>query len=456
VISSLNVGLTGLFAAQRGLDVTAHNLANVNTPGYSRQRVEQSAATPNTGLVPMLGPGSYGRGVTITGVRQLRDALIETRILDAGSDQGAANVAVDAMQAAQSVVGDLDQGLGTDLSAFWSAWDELSRNPAQLASRATVLDAGRQLAGTLRDAMSSLDAIGADAASQLTSRIATANDLADRVAQLNGSIQTVIAQGGQPNDLYDQRSAAVSQLSQLVGATTRPGEGGSIDVVVAGGVLVSGTTPTHLTTAGSPPQVRWADTGQPVAVRGAAGALEDLAGNGLDEIRAQLDAIATGLRDAVNELHTAGSDLNGDAGQDFFTGAGAADLDVNVDLTAANVAASQSGASTDGNQAVAIAALRTSTIVSTPDGDATATNAVANLVADVGRRATAADRAASTAQSTADALEQRRSETSGVSVDEELTNLLRYQRAYEAAARVITTADQMLDTLVNRVGIVGR
>ena len=91
MISSLNVGLTGLFAAQRGLEVTSHNIANVNTPGYSRQRVEQTSATPNTGLIPVLGPGSYGRGVTITGVRQMRDALIESRILDANSDSGAAN-----------------------------------------------------------------------------------------------------------------------------------------------------------------------------------------------------------------------------------------------------------------------------------------------------------------------------------------------------------------------------
>jgi flagellar hook-associated protein 1 FlgK len=100
--------------------------------------------------------------------------------------------------------------------------------------------------------------------------------------------------------------------------------------------------------------------------------------------------------------------------------------------------------------------LRTQPIVAAGSGATSATDAVANLVADVGRRATAATRAASTAGATLDALEQRRSETSGVSIDEELTNLLRFQRAYEAAARVITTADQMLDTLVNRVGIVGR
>jgi flagellar hook-associated protein 1 len=456
MISGLNVGLTGLFAAQRALDVTAHNIANVNTPGYSRQRVEQSAARPNTGLVPVLGPGAYGRGVQITAVRQLRDGLIESRILDAGSDQGAANVNVDAMKASQSIVGALDEGLGTDLSAFWSAWDELSRQPAQLASRETVLDAGRQLAGNLRDAVSSLDAIADDAGAQLISQVANANDLATRIASLNESIQEVVAQGGEPNDLYDQRTTAVNQLSQLVGATTRPGTGGAIDVLVSGGMLVAGSTTTKLAVSRTPPEVTWAATGQRATVHGAAGALEQIAGSGLDEVRAQLDAIAGGLRDAVNELHTAGTDLNGDAGIDFFTGDGAGDLSVNAELTASLVAASESGAPTDGNQALAIAALRSAAVVDAEGGATTATNAVANLVADGGRRTTAAERAASTAEATADALEQRRSETSGVSIDEELTNLLRYQRAYEAAARVITTADQMLDTLVNRVGIVGR
>jgi flagellar hook-associated protein 1 FlgK len=138
MISGLNVGLSGLFAAQRALDVTAHNIANVNTPGYSRQRVEQSAARPTTGAVPMLGPGAYGRGVSITGVRQMRDALVDARILDASSDQGAADVTVDATNAAQAVVGTLDEGLGTDLSAFWSAWDELSWRKAASPTTSTT------------------------------------------------------------------------------------------------------------------------------------------------------------------------------------------------------------------------------------------------------------------------------------------------------------------------------
>jgi flagellar hook-associated protein 1 FlgK len=456
MISSLNVGLTGLFAAQRGLDVTAHNIANVNTPGYSRQRVEQSAATPNTGLVPMLGPGAYGRGVTVTAVRQMRDALIESRIVDANSDSGAASVDLDAMSAAQSIVGSLEEGLGSDLSAFWSAWDQLSRQPGQLANRDAVLDAGRRLAGTMRDAVTALDAIAVDASARLASDVASANDLARRIAGLNSSIQEVVAQGGQPNDLYDQRTAAVNELAKLVGATTRPGAGGTVDVLVAGGVLVGASGVTPLAVSGSPPAVVWEKTGQPAAVRGSAGALEDIAGPGLDGMRDQLDAIAVALRDGVNALHTAGYDLHGNAGAAFFTGSGAADIDVDGSLTAALVAASQSGAAADGNQAVAIAALRTQTIVTTGGGNVTTTDAIANLVADVGRRVNAAERASSTASATVDALEQRRSETSGVSVDEELTNLLRYQRAYEAAARVITTADQMLDTLVNRVGVVGR
>jgi flagellar hook-associated protein 1 FlgK len=456
MISGLNVGLTGLFAAQRGLDVTAHNLANVNTPGYTRQRVEQSAAVPTLGLVPVLGPGSYGRGVEVTAVRQMKDNLIESRILEANSDLGAAGVNIDAMSAAQSVVGSLEGGLGTDLSAFWSAWDELSRQPTQLANRDAVLDAGRQLSGTLRDAVAALDAIAVDASARLSSEVATANDLADRIAGLNRSIQEVVAQGGQPNDLYDQRTAAVNELAKIVGATTRPAAGGTIDVLVAGGVLVGSAGVTRLGVEGSPPSVTWASTGQPAAVRGSAGALEQIAGPGLDGIRDQLDAIATGLRDGVNALHGAGYDLDGNIGDDFFVGTGAADLDVNAALTARTVAASEGGEPADGNQAVAIATLRSAALVTTDGGDVSASDAIANLVGDVGRRVSAAERSSSTATATMDALAQRRSETSGVSVDEELTNLMRYQRAYEAAARVITTADQMLDTLVNRVGVVGR
>lgn len=456
MMQSLGIGVSGVSAAQRGIEVVSHNIANINTPGYSRQRIDQSAAIPSTGFRPV-GPGAYGVGVEVTGVRQLRDLMLDNGMRSALADQGANEELARAMGGIQNIVGSLEDGLGTDLTKLWSAFTDVGANPTAITARSAVLDAGARLAATLRNAATSVENLGTSSAARLRDSADQVNALATQVGSLNAQILDVITSGGTPNDFLDQRNVAVEQLAKLTGAEVRP-NGPVVDVIVGGTLLVAGVHTEHLSVDGSPPSVNI--DGSPVTPGGAMGQLASLATTGLDELRQRLDMIATGLRDAVNAVHTQGSDLDGAPGQDFFVGTSARDFEVNPDLTARGIAASASGSPGDGNNAIALADVRYEKIAGTlgdPDTPTlTASDAIADLISDIGRRSSSADRKLEATNALVSSLDGQRQETSGVSIDEEMTNLLKYQRAYEAAARIITAADEMLDTLINRVGIVGR
>ena len=456
MIQSLGIGNSGLAAAQRGIEVVSHNLANINTPGYSRQRVEQQSAFPTLGN-RSLGPGAYGNGVTVTGVSQLRDALLDSGMRSALGDQGMSDEVNKAMTSIQHITGTLQDGLSTDLSKFWSAWTDVAASPTSVTARSAAIDAGSQLARSIRSASTSIEALVSDSGLRMVQYANQATSLAQQVASLNASILEVSNAGGAPNDFIDQRNVAVEQLSKLTGAQVRA-NGAMIDVTVGGSILVSGVSAEAVTVVGSPPEMKV--NGGSVTPGGSIGGLQTLAGNGVDDVRQRLNLLANGLRNAMNTAHAAGTDLNGDAGIAFFTGSGAADFKVNDLLTPSMIAASAGGETGDANNALAIADLRYAKIVATPTTSAsltlTAGDAIADIVSQVGQKATSAQRSLDSSTALVTALTGQRSQASGVSMDEELSNLLQYQRAYQAAARVVTASDELLDTLINHVGLVGR
>ena len=457
MLRGLSIAASGLHAAQRGLDVTAHNIANANTVGYTRQQVVQVANTPNLGGVPLQGPGSFGNGTSVQQVRQLRDTLVDNARWSALADRGAAHHLAAATRDLESIVGPLDGGLSADLDSFFNAWNELNLHPDQVAPRGAVLDAAQKLAADLRHARVQIDTVSTRSTQQLGVDASEVNQLANEVARLNQVILEVTTGGGQPNDLLDQRSVAIDRLAELTGATIRR-DGDTVDVIVGGAILVSGARAGTIEIGGPPASATI--NGGSVELGGAMGAAVEVATTGLDDLRTRLDLLAVGLRDALNSAHAAGFDQDGAAGGPLFTGTGASSFAVDAGLTARKLAASSSGAGADGNNALVLSGLRNTAIIGTVNAPRVltvrATEALADLTAVVGVSASAADRTAQMVDSALAAADTRRDAISGVSIDEEMTELLRYQRAYEAAARVVTAMDDVLETLVNRLGLVGR
>jgi flagellar hook-associated protein 1 FlgK len=455
-MQTLGIGLSALAAAQRGIEVTSHNVANAATPGYTRQRVEQTAAYPTVGATPFRS-GAYGSGVEVTGVRRIRDDLLDGAMLDAAGQRGAAEEVARALAGVEDIAGSLEDGLAAGISQMWTAWTDLAGNPTSAAARSAAIGASARFAGGLRAASDRLDHAERDATSRMRQIADEVNGLAKEIADLNSAITQVVNSGGSPNDFLDKRQMAVERIVTLTGAQVRTTDS-AVDVTVGGVALVLSNLSAEVTVDEDPAGVRV--DGNTTTIGGALGALADVANAALAELRQRLDLLATGVRDAVNARHALGTDLDGNPGGAVFVGATAKELAVDPALTQRRVAASLSGATADGNNATAIAALATAQTVATPDAPAlksrTPAEAVADLVADIGRRVIVSQREAETTAAISQALEQRRQEVSGVSIDEEMTNLLRYQRAYEAAARVLTAADELLDLLVNRLGTAGR
>jgi flagellar hook-associated protein 1 FlgK len=320
-----------------------------------------------------------------------------------------------------------------------------------------VLDAAQKLAADIRHASTQIDSVAARSMQQLTIDVNEVNQLAREVGRLNQVILEVASSGGQANDLLDQRAIAVDRLAALTGATVRR-NGATVDVIAGGAILVSGSDASTVALSGPPPSVTIGGT--PANVKGAMGAAIEVATTGLDDLRTRLDLFAVGFRDAINNAHAAGFDQDGNAGGPMFSGTGASSFAVDAALTPRRLAGSSSGAAADGNNALVISALRDAAIIGTVNAPTAltvrATEAIADLTAVVGVSASAAERTAQMVDSALAAADARRDAVSGVSIDEEMTELLRYQRAYEAAARVVTAMDDVLDTLVNRLGLVGR
>jgi flagellar hook-associated protein 1 len=450
--SSLNIGYSGLAAAQRAMEVTANNIANVNTEGYSRQRVELANARPTPGTFGKRGDGMRGTGVTVADVVRLRSSLSDTAFRSESAVHASWSARSEIMGRAEQVLGPVNGGTPRALADFFGNWEELSLQPDSLAARQAVVQAGATLTGSFRSAASGLDELSTGVAAQVRDTLDEVNRLAARVAQLNAGIADATNGQQSPNDLLDQRDHLLDQLATLAGVTVRRSDLGVVDVYIGGQALVRGETAETLKTPGDvPPTIQWS-FGDPAAPGGRLAGLLDSAAT-LQSLRADLDDVANDLRSLVNSRHQQGFALDGTTGHSFFSGSGAADFDLAA--APATVAASASGAAGDGNFALVMAGLRGEVLTGGATG-ASAEDGLHGLAARLGTLAAQATDSTAASGEILGGLGRDRAEISSVSLDEEMANMIRFQRAYEASARLMTTLDGMLDRLINATGLVGR
>jgi flagellar hook-associated protein 1 FlgK len=455
---SLNTALSALYAQQHGLDVTGQNVANVNTEGYSRQRVRFDAIGAPSGAAIHSTSVSAGQGVKTTGFERLRDAFLERRALqEHAADAGlrANQTVLDRVERSFSEPG--ENGIQAQMSKFWSAWDDVANRPGDPGARSQLVEVAATLAGDFNRVASDLTSLRSSVTSQLQSRVGDVNELATMVAELNGRIQTAVSAGTSPNDLLDKRDDLVAQIGALVGVTTRDGPAGTVDVYLGGTALVRGSDAESLAVsvaAGGSVTIGWPQLNTPAEVTdGEVGALTEAVNSTIPGYQAQLDGVADTIRDAVNVQHAAGANALSPPTtptDDFFTGAGAAGMAVNAVIVAdpQRVAAAAAGAgSLDGSNAQAIALLGES--ATGPD------SAYRSLITALGVDAQRANRRVDMQADITMQVDTARQAQSSVSLDEEMTNMLGFQHAYEAAARLMTTVDQMLSILM-QTGVVGR
>jgi flagellar hook-associated protein 1 FlgK len=431
-LQGLQTALSGLIAGQEAIDTTGHNIDNAETPGYSRQTavLQTNPSLPIAAMSPVTGKGAQlGTGVSVATITRIRNGYLDAQYRTQNAGLGAASTEAEELQQAQSAFDEpSSSGLSSQLSAFWSAWGSLANSPSSEAAREGVVSTGTQLATTLNQLSAQLSTISTQATQKyeaITGPTGEVADDANQIAQLNHQIQLSEQAGQPPNDLLDRRDLLLDKLSELGSVTVTQTANGA-DTVRFGDAakpLVEGTTVNW-------PQALTAATG------GQLGALLKLSGptGQLASYQGTLNEVAATLANSVNALHTS---------RPFFTGATAATIAVAV--KPGEVQTSGGGAPGGNEVAQAIAALR---------GGA-AERAYTGLIAQVGADVRTAQDEQSTAQAVVGSISSQRQSVSGVSLDEEMTNLISFQRGYEASARTLTAMDQMLETLIDHTGTAG-
>ncbi len=457
--TGLNTALTALRAQRRGLDATAQNIANANTEGYSRQRVSLQAIGAPTTAARYSTYDGVGGGVTVDAVLRVRDAFLEARGLYEHGKQSFLLERKSVLSRIEDAFGEpSDTGLQAQLSDLWAGWGDVAKYPGNLPARAQLIQRANTLTDGLRNTYGALEAQWSSTRERLSALASEANAAADSVAKLNDAIRRA-NQGGTPaNELSDQRDVLVLKLAQLVGGVARPGAEGVVDVYVGGTALVRDNHVSKLEVTGplffdgaqtEPIRLSWSAGKYAANIEaGEAAGHIDALGTTLPRYAGGLDTVAAEIAQRVNALHSSGYALDGSQPGDFFTGTTARTLRVALTGPAQVAVSRYGGGVLDGGVADAIAGLAKS-----PTGPDTVYH---KLVVDLGVDGQTANRRAQIQGEVTMQVDASRDSQSGVDLDEEMVNMLSYQRAYEGASRVMTAIDEALNKLINSTGVVGR
>lgn len=458
IFAPLSIGRQALLANERAIGVTGHNIANVNTPGYSRQTPVMTASRPDQ--------EGFGNGVELRSVLRSVDGFLEARGLTSASSLAGATTGRQLLDRLQALFPVGDEGLGTALADFFTAANGVANNPQDLAVRNELLETGRTLAAQLRNAAGGIAQLQREADQRLGQAAFDANATLQDIAQLNREIIAAERGGRETNDLRDQRQIALGELAKQLSIQVVEQEGGGVNVFTSSGQgLVIGTEPATLASELDPGELGL--DGNPLSrvgivardgnvislsgeVGGTIGTLFTLRDGTLADDAAALDLFATNLRDAVNAVQTnaLGRDLDGNVGTALFSGTGAADLTVALD-DPRGIAAARGTNLADNANALALVSVQRQTFPAL--GGATLGDYFGSLHARVGQEARRADTAATIEENVAAGLSAQRDAISGVSLDEEFTNLIRYQRGFQAAAQLINVSNVLLDDLIGLI-----
>jgi flagellar hook-associated protein 1 FlgK len=460
----LDIATQALRAQQRAVDVTSHNIANANTPGFSRQEIELRSLSPlrASGFAYDRVLNQVGRGVEPSEIRRLRDRFVDFQIRNVLDSAAQYRARADALARAETAFAEPSEtGLSALLTRFWNSWRELSNAPESTAARANVVQTATTLAEGFRRVDSQLSQQRRELDTSISQVVDEVNLAITTLAGLNDQIRHARLNGSTANDLEDQRDLILDELAQKIGATAVEGDDGMVSVSFNGQQIVNGTTWRPLATqpgTGGFTAIVFGDDGSSVSFSmGEVAGLLDIRDNVLPAKLAGIDQIAATVIAQVNAVHQASFGLNGATGLDFFAGTDAGDMAVDSAIlaTPASIgAAAAAGAPGDGSRALALAGLQQALTMN--GSTATIDDFYRGFIGQLGIEVSEARNIAENEQGLADHLEDLRQSVSGVNLDEEMVNLVKYQHAYNAAGRLITVVDEMLDRLINGTGVAGR
>lgn len=462
----LEISRRSLQAHKAAINATGQNISNAETEGYNRRRVSlEPTSTPGTGLNDGHESRATGTGVTIKNVERIQDRLLERAFLQTSTGTATAEENGRLLGSVEALLNDSgSSSLNNQLSAFWNSWEELGNSPTSRSARQNLRSRAQSLISTFHRLDSGLEQLKAETEQDVTNTVETINESLTELADLNEKIATGQASGTPNLTAEDRRDQLVNKLSEEVPVTVQDGAN-EFTVQTNGITLVQGTEATQLKVNDltSSPSVEFIDSGVTYAPDtdngGKLGAQLDFLSSTVGNVRSDLDDLASELVDHVNngptgpqDGHTDGMLPDGTAAGEFFdsgfTSASGIRLHADILNDVDNIAAASNGtAPGDNTVALNIASIRDTDILN--GNQQTAGGFVADLISGIGSQVREARQKASAESTARDHVSALRDSVSGVSMNEEMTNLIKFQQAFGASARVVNTAREMSDTLLS-------
>jgi flagellar hook-associated protein 1 FlgK len=450
--ASLNTAVQAMLTDQAALSTTSNNIANANTPGYSRQTVELAEAPPT-----QYGGLLIGNGVQIQAIVSQHSSLLQTQLDQETQQQSKYNSYLGTMQQVQTLFNETSgTGLQSSITGFFNSVQQLSTDPSNTSLRAGVLTAAQNMAQAFNGSSSSLISLQRNVDLSVAQSVGQINTLTSQIAQLNGQISTANQVGQNAGSFVDQRDQLVNQLSGLIDVSEIPAGNGSLTLTTTGGTsLVVGTQNFQLNTQPDPAtgfqQVYSQGSNITSTITGGSlGGAIQARDTTIPSILSSLDSLASNLENSVNAVNQAGTDLNGAAGGNFFVpppagGAGSASQ-MQVAITdPSKIAASLDGNSGDNSNLTALLNVQNQAIVN----GQTPLNAYSSLVFNIGNDVSTAQSEVSGSQAMIQQIQNQIGSISGVSINEEAANLVQFQQAYQAAAQVASVINSLTSTAIN-------
>jgi flagellar hook-associated protein 1 len=459
ISSLLFTARDALASSQMAIDITGSNVANVNTPGYSRQRADLTAV----GSINVNG-ASAQIGVTVSRIERLYDSFTESQIINQQQNTGYSETLLKGLQNIEVMIDDTQSGgISDQLSKFWSSWEDLSKNPGGVVERSALLSTAENLTGSLASYRNNLDSVSTDLNRSIEDTVTQVNEKIDEIKELNTRILETAGDNGDKNNLFDKRAQALKELGALVNISQFENSNGMVSVYLSNGQpLLQGTlkqtlsvTPNasglseiYLSNASS------GETANRSLTKGKLGALIELQDSIIPEYINYIDNFTKALANRVNELHQDGFDAYQNAGLDFFEISDAENSAGTIRVNSAIIAdvnhiAASTSVTGNGDNASAIAAVQNELLMN--NNTASLGSFLATTVGQIGQQVSTAKTNSDFQTAIANQLDNQRESISGVSIDEEMIRLIKYQMGYNAAGKLVTMLNDMLDTLMGIV-----
>ena len=461
----LDIGVRALKAQRRALDVTGHNIANANTEGYSRQRAELTTTNPYTlpSLKGKTQAGQVGTGVKVKEINRLRNLFLDKRFRQENSYLGEWEQRSTALSEVEMILGEpSDLGLRSAMDEFWNSLQELHNNPESAAVRSAVRQSAASMNDVFKNLNNQLEDFKWALDGKIQDKVNNINSYAQRIADLNEQISQISSNGDNPNDLMDKRDLLIDKLSTMVNVQVKYDQQNKAKVSIGGFSLVDGKNVSKLKAVQDNlkdglVEVRWESTGNEVKLK--TGELKGLI-DSRDEIVtdhiSKLNEMAGNLINEFNNLHKGGFGLDGNTGRDFFTGTDASDIGLSAaiedeinGLNKIAAASTATGTPGDGTNALDLSKVMKGEILT--GNKTTMIDFWGGMVSQLGINSQRAQHMTKNQEALTQQIDQHRQSVSGVSLDEEMANMIKFQHAYNAAAKLIKTQDELLNTLVNGI-----